>query len=76
MIQNVKEALVRQFAMIDLDLLHYFIGLQVHQYSGGITIFHKIDAINLLKHFGRAKYKYVPTPFQSSVTLTTNFTSP
>jgi hypothetical protein len=39
MIQSIKKALIGQFDMTYLGLLHYFLGLQVLQCSEGISIF-------------------------------------
>ena len=39
MIQSIQQALMGQFDMTDLGLLHYFLGLQVFQSSEGISIF-------------------------------------
>jgi hypothetical protein len=51
--------------MIDLGLLHYFLGLQVLQSSEGIFIFQQKYALDLLHHFGMVDCKSTPTPFQS-----------
>lgn len=47
MIQNVKEPLMGQFAMTNLGLLHYLLGLEAHQSSNGITIFQQKYALDL-----------------------------
>jgi hypothetical protein len=39
MIQSIQQALMGQFDMTDLGILHYFLGLQVLQSSEGISIF-------------------------------------
>jgi hypothetical protein len=49
MIQSIQQALMEQFDMIDLWLLHYFIGLQVLQYYEGISIFQQNYALDLLQ---------------------------
>lgn len=76
MIQSVQQQLMEQFDMTDLGLLHYFLGLQVHQSSDGIFIYQEKYALDLLQRFGMVNCKTTPTPFQSGVTLTTNCTSP
>ena len=63
MIQNVQQALMGQFDMTDLGLLHYFLGLQVLQSSEGISIFQQKYALDLLQRFGMVDCKPAPTPF-------------
>lgn len=75
-IQNAKKELMAQFDMTDLGLLHYFLGLQVHQSSEGISIYQEKYALDLLQCFGMNNCKVAPTPFQLGVTLTTSCTSP
>jgi hypothetical protein len=58
--------------MTDLGLLHYFLGLQVHQSSHGIFIYQEKYALDLLQRFGMVDCKTSPTPFQSGFTLTTS----
>ena len=47
-IQSVQQALREQFEMIDLGLLHYFLGLQVVQSSDGIAILQQKYALDML----------------------------
>jgi hypothetical protein len=68
LIQNVQQALMEQFDMTDLGLLHYFLGLQVLQSSEGIFIFQQKYALDLLQCFGMVDCKLTPTPF-SQVSL-------
>ena len=76
MIQSVQQKLMEQFDMTNLGLLHYFLGLQVHQSSDGIFIYQEKYALDQLQRFGMVDCKTTPTPFQSGVTLTTSCTSP
>lgn len=62
--------------MTDLGLLHYFLGLQIHQTSKGIFIFQQKYALDLLQRFGMADCKPAPTPFQSGVVLSSSCTTP
>ena len=48
MIQSVQQQLMEQFDMTDLGLLHYFLGLQVHQSSNGIFIYQEKYALDVL----------------------------
>jgi hypothetical protein len=76
MIQSIQQALMGQFEMTDLGLLHYFLGLQVLQSSEGISIFQQKYALDLLQRFGMVDCKPAPTPFQSGVTLSASCSSP
>jgi hypothetical protein len=38
LIQNMKSDLQNQFEMTDLDILHYFLGLQIWHMANGIFI--------------------------------------
>ena len=40
MIQNIKEELMGNFSKIDISLLHYFLGLHVHQSSCSLKKLH------------------------------------
>ena len=48
MIQSVQQQLMEQFDMIDVSLLHYFLGLQVDQSTDGIFIYQQKYALDLL----------------------------
>jgi len=48
MIQSVQQALMEHFDMIDLVLIHYFLGLQVLHCLKGIFIFQQKYALGLL----------------------------
>ena len=63
MIHSIQQALMGQFDMTDLGLLHYFLGLQVLQSSEGISIFQQKYALDLLQRFGMVDCKPAPTPF-------------
>lgn len=49
MIRSVQRALMEQFEMTDLGLLHFFLGLQVIQSSDGISIFQEKYALDMLQ---------------------------
>jgi hypothetical protein len=38
LIQNMKSDLQKQFEMMDLDILHYFLGLQIWNMANGIFL--------------------------------------
>ena len=41
MIEEFKESMKREFEMIDMGLLHYFLGIEVRQSDDGIAISQK-----------------------------------
>jgi hypothetical protein len=51
MIQGFKQSMVKEFEMIDLGLLAYFLGLEVKQCSDGIFISQAKYATKVLKKF-------------------------
>lgn len=61
--------------MTDLGMLHYFLGLYVHQSSNEITIFQQKYSLELLQHFGMVNYKPTLTHFHSNVTLSSSCTT-
>ena len=54
--------MMRKFEMLDLGLLHYFIGLEVNQSSYGIFISKRKYVIDLLNRFNMLNCKTTPTP--------------
>ncbi|KAH9327910.1 hypothetical protein KI387_000018, partial [Taxus chinensis] len=63
--QDIKRKLKAEFDMKDMGLLHYFLGLHVHQFAEGISICQKKYATDLLQRFHMANCKPSPTPYQS-----------
>jgi hypothetical protein len=61
-IVQVKKELQTGFKMTDLGLLHYYLGVEVFQYSNSIFISQCKYASELLKRFGMTDYKFVLTP--------------
>ena len=76
MIQGVQKSLRENFEMLDLGLLHYFLGLQVVQSSDGIPILQQKYALDMLRRFSMLNYKPAPMPFQSGVVLSTTCSTP
>jgi len=76
LIQDMKNSLQKQFEMTDLDTLHYFLGLQIWHMANGIFLSQPKHATNLLARFHMSDCKHAPMPFQSSVKLTVECTTP
>jgi hypothetical protein len=55
--------------MTDLDILYYFLGLQIWHMANGIFLSQPKYATNLLTHFHVSDYNPSPTPFQFDVKL-------
>eukprot|EP00253_Pinus_taeda_P025994 PITA_25994 len=68
-ITNIKTALHKQFSMTDMGLLHFFLGLEIHQRDSGITISQPKYAKDLLARFHMSDCKPAATPFLSGIKL-------
>eukprot|EP00253_Pinus_taeda_P028663 PITA_28663 len=75
LIDNVKSSLKKKFEMTDLGHLHYFLGLQVLQSKGGISLSQSKYACDILRHFHMEDCKPNPSPFQSRAKLSVTCTS-
>jgi hypothetical protein len=62
-----KSTLHDRFSMIDLGLLHYFLGLEVSQSTSGINMAQSKYASDLLVHFQMTECKPAASPFLSGV---------
>ncbi|XP_019053106.1 PREDICTED: uncharacterized protein LOC109114621 [Nelumbo nucifera] len=62
MIKEFKENMMKTFEMIDLGLMHYFLGIKINQEEKGIFISQKKYIENLLKKFKMERCKTVATP--------------
>ena len=56
--------------MINLSLLHYFLGFQIWRMNDGILFSHPKYATYLLAWFHMSNCKHSPTPFQFGVKST------
>lgn len=61
-IAEFKSCMMKKFEMINLGLLHYFLGLEVKQGSDGIFISQRKYAMDLLKKFSMVNCKVEATP--------------
>nr|AAL58228.1 putative gag-pol polyprotein [Oryza sativa Japonica Group]ABF96256.1 retrotransposon protein, putative, unclassified [Oryza sativa Japonica Group] len=62
MMQDFKRDMMHTYEMSDLGLLHYFLGMEVHQSDEGIFISQRKYAENILKKFKMDNCKSVTTP--------------
>jgi hypothetical protein len=75
LLNHVKTSLKKNFEIIDLGFLHYFLGLQFFQTNEGIFLSQSKYACDLLHRFHMDDCKPTHSPFQSRVKLTTTYTS-
>lgn len=57
-----KRDMKKEFEMIDLGLMKYFLGFEVNQSDSGVFIFQSKNANDILKRFNMKDYKSTPTP--------------
>lgn len=62
MAENFKLGMMEIFEMTNLELLHYFLVLEVMQEKGGIFISQRNYAMNLLKSYNMLYCKSTATP--------------
>ncbi|KAG9444893.1 hypothetical protein H6P81_016233 [Aristolochia fimbriata] len=70
MIQEFREAMVRDFAMADMGLMSYFLGLEVVQSQEGIFVSQQKYARDILKRFNMLDCNSVRTPMEERIKLT------
>jgi hypothetical protein len=75
-IASVKTYLQDRFAMTDLGLLHYFLGIEITQSTSGIFLSQPKYALDLLSRFHMSDCKPAPTPFLSGVKLEAKCSTP
>jgi len=75
-IHELKNNLKNQFEMADLDILHYFLGLQIWHMSDGIFFSHPKYATYLFSWFHMIHCNPSPTPLHTNVKLTIDCTTP
>ena len=67
LIANTKRKLSTEFEMKDLDMMHYFLGMEVWQSADGISLGQGMYAIEILKRF--RMMDYMTTPMESNLKL-------
>ena len=75
-IDNVKATLQDRILMKNLGLLHYFLGIEIHQSSSGITLSQPKYALDLIARFHMSDCKAASTPFLSGVKLEAKCSAP
>ena len=63
LIFRLKSWLMDTFEMIDIGILHFFLGLQVLPLLDGLFIYQHKYVLDLLKRFNMANYKACVMPF-------------
>ena len=64
-----KNSMMKEFDMIDLGMVHYFLGIEVMQSSDGIFISHKKYALEILDMFKISNCNSVSTPIDLNLKL-------
>ena len=62
LVDEFRSQMIDEFEMSDMGLLHYFLGLEVHQAEDGIFISQRKYARDLLDKFGMLNCKPAVTP--------------
>jgi hypothetical protein len=69
MIQEFKKDMIKTFKMINLGLMHYFLGIEISQENEEIFISQKKYTESLLKKFQMTRRKAIATPFVTNEKL-------
>jgi hypothetical protein len=69
LITDCKKKLAVEFKMKDLDLMHYFLGLEVWQSPEKIFLNQGKYAVEILKRFDMLECKSMNTPMETNLTL-------
>ena len=75
LIADMKRNLVAEFKMKDLGMMHYLLGMEVWQSTGGIFLGQGKYAVEILKRFGMMDYKAMDTPMASNLKLLSDASS-
>jgi hypothetical protein len=62
LIVEYKQALISEFEMKDLGMMHYLLGLEVWQRTNDIFLSQGKYTMDILKKFGMTNCKSMPTP--------------
>ena len=73
LIKVARRRLAAEFEMKDLDMMHYFLGIEVWQNADGISLGQGKYAVEILKRFMMLDYK--ATPMASNLKLLSDASS-
>ncbi|XP_038874303.1 uncharacterized mitochondrial protein AtMg00810-like [Benincasa hispida] len=73
---DLVKVLDRQFALKDLGILNYFLGVQIHYFNGGVIINQEKYVDDLLHRLGFHDLKAAPTPSIVGRQLSLNYGTP
>ena len=76
MILGLKKQLIDTFEIIDLSMLHLFMGIKILQMNDGIFISQPKYAFDLFKQLNMDDYKSCAKPYQFGVKLQKDYDSP
>ncbi|XP_016567302.2 uncharacterized mitochondrial protein AtMg00810-like [Capsicum annuum] len=62
LMDNFKSQMMNEFEMLNMELFHYFLGLEVHQIEDGIFLAQRKYGRDLLNEFGMLNCMPVATP--------------
>jgi len=62
MVAEFRNTRMKEYEMLDLGLMRYFLGIEVKQSPGKIFISQEKYVANFLKKFNMSKYKSAGTP--------------
>ena len=69
-IKQFKAEMKRQFSMSDLGLFSYYMGIEVKQGDGGITLRQSSYVVKILKSVGMSNCNSCETPMEARLTCT------
>jgi hypothetical protein len=74
-VEEFKEEMKRAFLMSDLGLLSFYLGIEVRQDAGGITLWQAHYAKKILEMTGMADCKAAATPMEERLRLSRDSTA-
>ena len=74
-IKDVRRRLASKFEMKELDMMHYFIGMEVWHNADGISLGQGKYAVEILNKFGMMECKDMTTPMASNMKLLSHASS-
>ena len=75
LIKVARRRLVSEFEMKDLDMMHYFLGMEVWKNADGISLGQGKYTTEILKRFGMMDCKAMITPMASNLKLLSDASS-